>query len=103
MSGLVVLMYHRVAPDAAGPLAHLTVTPDRFAWQMAKLVEGGFKPVRQEDVAAWIAGRRELPARAVAVTFDDAYADNVAHAFPVLERYRIPALTFVVTGKLGGR
>jgi peptidoglycan/xylan/chitin deacetylase (PgdA/CDA1 family) len=39
----------------------------------------------------------------VVVTFDDGSADNVAHAFPILERQRIPAVTFVVTGKLGGR
>lgn len=103
MSRLVVLMYHRIARDAVGPLAHLTVPPDRFAWQMTKLSEGGFVPQRQEDVAAWLAGRRTLPRRAVAVTFDDGYADNVAHAFPVLERHRIPAVTFVVTAKLGGR
>lgn len=103
MGGLVVLMYHRVAPDAAGPLAHLTMPPDRFAWQMAKLSQGGFVPQRQQDVAAWLAGRRVLPRRAVAVTFDDGYADNVIHAFPALERHRIPAVTFVVTAKLGGR
>lgn len=48
-------------------------------------------------------GRSTLPPRAVVVTFDDGSADNVAHAFPILERQRIPAVTFVVTGKLGGR
>jgi len=39
----------------------------------------------------------------VVVTFDDGYAENVEHAFPVLETLRIPAVTFVVTGKLGAR
>jgi len=102
MSRLVVLMYHRVAPDAAGPLAHLTVPPDRFAWQMARLRDDGFSPQTQENVRAWLAGRRALPRKAVAVTLDDGYADNVTHAFPVLERLRIPAVTFIVTGKLGG-
>jgi len=103
VSRLVVLMYHRVAPGAAGPLAHLTVSPERFAWQMAKLRDGGFAPQRQADVTAWLAGRGRLPPRALVVTFDDGYADNVEHAFPVLETLRIPAVTFVVTGKMGGR
>jgi peptidoglycan/xylan/chitin deacetylase (PgdA/CDA1 family) len=101
VSRLVALLYHRVARDASGPLAHLTVAPDRFAWQMAKLRDGGFVPQRQDEVAAWLAGRRGLPKRAVVVTFDDGYADNLDHAFPVLERLRIPAVTFVVTAKLG--
>ncbi len=103
MSRLTVLLYHRVAPPAASPLAHLTISPERFAWQMAKLREGGFAPQRQTDVAAWLGGRGTLPGRAVVVSFDDGYADNVEHAFPVLERLRIPAVTFVLTGKLGGR
>lgn len=102
MTRLVVLMYHRVAPETSGRLAHLTVPPDRFAWQMKKLREGGFVPQRQDEVAAWLAGQRELPKRAVVITFDDGYADNAVHAFPVLERDRIPAVTFIVTGKLGG-
>jgi len=102
MSRLVVLMYHRVAPDASGPLAHLTVPPDRFAWQMTRLQGGGFVPQTQGDIAAWLGGRRALPRKAVVVTLDDGYADNVTHAFPVLERLRIPAVTFVVTAKLGG-
>ncbi|HTY65567.1 MAG TPA: polysaccharide deacetylase family protein [Alphaproteobacteria bacterium] len=103
MSRLTVLMYHRVAPRAAGPLAHLTISPERFAWQMAKLREGGFAPQRQAEVAAWLGGRGTLSGRAVVVSFDDGYAENVEHAFPVLEKLRIPAVTFVVTGKLGGR
>jgi peptidoglycan/xylan/chitin deacetylase (PgdA/CDA1 family) len=96
-------MYHRIAPEAPGPLAHLTMPPDRFAWQMTALRDGGFALLRQSDVAAWVGGRRDLPPRAMVVTFDDAYADNVVHAFPVLERLGIPAVTFVVTDKLGGR
>jgi peptidoglycan/xylan/chitin deacetylase (PgdA/CDA1 family) len=103
MPSLVVLMYHRIAPDSSGRLAHLTIPPDRFAWQMAKLRDGGFAPQRQDEVAAWLVGRRTLPRRAVVITFDDAYADNTAHAFPILESHRMPAVTFVVTGKLGGR
>lgn len=103
MGRLTVLMYHRVAPDAVGPLAHLTVSPDRFAWQMRRLRDGGFAPQRQASVAAWLAGGNTLPPRAVVVTFDDGYAENVEHAFPVLEGLQIPAVTFVVTAKLGMR
>ncbi len=100
--GLVVLMYHRVAPDAAGKLALLTMPPDRFAWQMAHLKAAGFTPLRQRDVAAWLSGSAGLPERPVVITFDDGYADNTVHAFPVLERLGIPAVTFLVTRMLGG-
>ncbi len=101
MSRLVVLLYHRIAPAAAGRLAHLTVRPEQFAAQMTLLRDRGYAPQTQDDVAAWLSGRRDLPRRAVVVSFDDGYADNTVHAFPVLERLKIPAVTFVLTGRLG--
>jgi peptidoglycan/xylan/chitin deacetylase (PgdA/CDA1 family) len=43
---------------------------------------------------------RRLPARAVALTFDDGYRDNLALAAPVLRRLGLPATFFLVPGFL---
>lgn len=46
---------------------------------------------------------RPLPARAVAITFDDGYRDNLTLAVPLLERLKIPATIFLVPGFLCGQ
>ena len=87
---VIVLLYHRVAELASDPEL-LAVSPDNFRAQMRYLKET-FPLVRFED--DW--GKLSHPA--VAVTFDDGYADNALAALPILEEIGVPATFFVTTG-----
>jgi peptidoglycan/xylan/chitin deacetylase (PgdA/CDA1 family) len=57
-----------------------------------------YRPVSADEVARAYRGVEKLPRRAVLVTFDDGYRDFGETAWPILRRYRIPAVLFVATG-----
>ncbi len=90
---LVVLAYHSVTDDPAYALPGIRVTPALFARQVAYLARNYAVVDLAEAVEMQRAGR-PLPDRAVAITFDDGYADNHTHAFPVLRAHGAPATVF---------
>jgi peptidoglycan/xylan/chitin deacetylase (PgdA/CDA1 family) len=96
---LLVVMYHRVlaAPD---PL--LPDEPDvgRFAAEV-DLLRQLFTVVGFSDAVERLAAG-VLPPRAVAITFDDGYANNLQLAAPILAARGLVATFFVSTGFIDG-
>lgn len=96
---LGILLYHRVlaAPDFLRPD---DPTAAEFDMQMV-LVAAVFNVLPLgEAVERLTLGT--LPPRALCITFDDGYADNLTLALPVLRRYGLPATFFVAAGYLDG-
>jgi peptidoglycan/xylan/chitin deacetylase (PgdA/CDA1 family) len=73
-----------------------------FARQVQLLSRYGTIVPLAESLQALSAGR-PLPPRAVALTFDDGYRDNLELALPILEHYRAPATFFLVPHLLDGK
>lgn len=98
-SRLSILIFHRVHAQSDSLFPH-EVDAQKFDRMMA-LVAKTFRVLRL-DLAVKQLASRELPARALAITFDDGYADNHAVALPILQRYGLTATFFVATGFLDG-
>lgn len=94
---LAVLTFHRIAePGPATVPGLLSATPARFE----RLVDGisrRWRVVSIGEVLERARGGKRLPSRSVLLTFDDAYADFEAHAWPVLRSRGLPAVLFVPT------
>jgi peptidoglycan/xylan/chitin deacetylase (PgdA/CDA1 family) len=88
-------MYHRIAERGADPW-RLAVSPTLFDQHLSLLKQ------RRMVLPLVEFGRRhrlgELPANAVAITFDDGYACNACTAAPLLEKHGLPATIFLTTG-----
>lgn len=87
-----VLMYHHVSTSPG----MITVTPDHFAAQMDYLAGAGYRTIGSAQLEGFLRGE-DLPAKSVAITFDDGYLDNWVHAHPVLERHGFTAMCFLVS------
>ena len=94
---LRVLMYHKVNDLWPNPT---TVPTAIFEEQMALLRELAYVPVSLDAVRDHYLHGTALPERAVLITFDDGYRDNLENALPVLRRHGYPAVVFVPIGYL---
>lgn len=103
-AGALVLRYHAVTE---GDREVLYATPEicmplaAFRLQMA-FVKRAYSVLPLDELAARVAAGSALPPRALAITFDDGYADNHRLAFPVLRQLGLTATVFVTTGSLDG-
>ncbi|MGQ0652119.1 MAG: polysaccharide deacetylase family protein [Betaproteobacteria bacterium] len=96
---LSILIYHRVLPEADSLRAD-EFTAENFALHM-RLLARWCTPLPLREAVGMLRNGG-LPARAVCVTFDDGYADNVTVALPILRARGVPATFFVATGFLDG-
>jgi peptidoglycan/xylan/chitin deacetylase (PgdA/CDA1 family) len=93
---LPILMYHHVSQQPG----LVTVSPETFRDQIGQLARAGWRTVGLDAVEHFFAGAA-IPEKTCIITFDDAYADNMVHAAPVLAEGGMKAVVFAVTGWMG--
>lgn len=89
MTDVLVLCYHAVSPTWR---AALSVTPEALERQLDFLHRQGWQGVTFRQAVL------DPPApRTLAVTFDDAFASVIEHAFPILSSFGLPGTVFAPT------
>ena len=100
-AGVGIITYHRVMPRIPGKApAPLSVTPDRFAAQLAGLLATGYQPISIGQLVRCHADGCLPTTPTFAVAFDDAFECVHRFAFPILRDLRIPATVFTPTAYL---
>jgi len=90
-----IFIYHRVNDDH-DPFFPAIST--KLFEQTMRYVSRHYKVVAMPDLIRHL---DDGPAESVvAVTFDDGYRDNCENAFPILQRYGLPATIFLTTGTM---
>jgi peptidoglycan/xylan/chitin deacetylase (PgdA/CDA1 family) len=98
--GIPVLMYH--AFGDADESDRFVVSRRAMARQMRMLSLLRYNVIPFEDVARALRDFALPPARALAITIDDGYRDNLEIAHPILEKHGFVATIFLVSDRIGG-
>jgi peptidoglycan/xylan/chitin deacetylase (PgdA/CDA1 family) len=93
---VTTLLYHSI-DSTEDPLA---VDPAEFKRQI-KYLQKKYAIVSLDAIIDYIEGKRDVPKKAVAITFDDGYHDFYKNVYPYLHKYNLPAAIFVTAGYVG--
>jgi biofilm PGA synthesis lipoprotein PgaB len=91
-----LLCYHEVRIDVRDYPDPSAVDSAALARQFAWLRGNGYVPVSLDDIVAARQGGKPLPAKAVLLSFDDAYLSFYTRVYPLLREFRFPAVLGVV-------
>jgi peptidoglycan/xylan/chitin deacetylase (PgdA/CDA1 family) len=90
-----ILYYHRVNDD--NDAFFPAISTGLFEAEM-RYVSRNYRVVSMTEMLQRLEERSTEPV--LAITFDDGYRDNYENAFPILERYGLPATIFLTTGSM---
>jgi peptidoglycan/xylan/chitin deacetylase (PgdA/CDA1 family) len=99
---LAILRYHAICGPEGYEYAdpQICITPWNFEQHVAYLSRA-YSVIRLDEAVRRIAAGEALPPNAVAITFDDGYADNLAAA-RILAKYGATATFYITAGCLAG-
>jgi peptidoglycan/xylan/chitin deacetylase (PgdA/CDA1 family) len=87
-----VLMYHRVVgQEPAGSKYNLHILKNDMEQQLLFLQDRGFETIVFGDLLT-----KRIPAKPILLTFDDGYEDNYRNLLPLLKKYRMKAVLYLL-------
>jgi len=95
-----VLVYHAIDVVPLAGLERWTTPPPEFEQHLEVIAASGRVPLTISELADCLRGERRLERDAVAVTFDDGYADTHDAVLELLQR-NISSTVYVTTGTIG--
>ena len=95
--GIPVLMYHKVWPDRND---NLTITPERLREHWTFLRDEGYSILSLQEYLEIITGQTQAPGKAILITFDDGYCNNLTYVYPLLKEFGWKATFFIIANTL---
>jgi len=103
-NGVPVLMYHFFTNtyEEAKNASIIFLDKHTFENQLKYLKENNFYNPTMKELELFMDGVITLPKKSVILTVDDGTLSAYNHAFPLLEKYNVNAVFYIITGELEG-
>ena len=90
--GISVFMYHYFYDDTAGQSGETSnyLAKSLFEGQLKYLHDNDYYIPNMKEVALYVDGKLDLPAKSAVLTLDDGEASNYSIAYPLSVQYQIP-------------
>jgi peptidoglycan/xylan/chitin deacetylase (PgdA/CDA1 family) len=92
---LPILMYHDVLQNPKKIYPYV-IAPAQLEQDLLYLRDNGYQTVVTQDLVDFVEQGKPLPEKPIMLTFDDGYFNNVYYAEPLLKKYGMRAVMFVV-------
>lgn len=98
-----ILMYHQIDPIPQGSpfVQGLYVTPEIFEQQLAYLVKKNYKSITPEELYALLKSKQNPLQKSVMITFDDSKSSQYRNAYPLLKKYGLTGIFYVISNRTG--
>jgi peptidoglycan/xylan/chitin deacetylase (PgdA/CDA1 family) len=96
----LVLAYHGVTKKRYAVQPYTLLEEALFKSQI-KYLSSNYNIVSLKTIAECIRKDKDFPEKSAVITFDDGYRNNYSIAFPILQKYHVPATIFLTAGYIG--
>lgn len=96
-----ILLYHYVeyVKDKGDTIRQsLDVVPRVFDEQIHTLLLDSYTFITMDELADYLDGKKSLPPKPIMLTFDDGYRDFYTDVLPILRKYHVKAVAYIVSG-----
>ncbi|MDO4870427.1 MAG: DUF5011 domain-containing protein [Bacillota bacterium] len=102
-SGLPICMYHYVYDenDIPSDVNANYISKEDLSEELDWLIQEGYYFPTWQEVRDYVDGKLLLPEKSIVITFDDGAYSFLDNGIPVLEKYKVPATSFVITSHDG--
>lgn len=93
-----VMMYHDILPEKQ---VFFDVTPEEFEQHLELIRQKGLTPISLDQLVSHLRTGLPLPEKPILLTFDDGYVGHYQYVYPLLKKYKYPAVFSIYTAKVG--